>query len=162
MPNLIPDLLPWMHPAGRLIWSLIFTTIGFLILFAIMRRPKSDRPATWAQCMLGAVAVFAMFFLCYAIVPHEWLTYANGYLVWSTDKFVVKHNQFGTNLPPIDFPYSALKDTVAALIYVFFFGINLFLWSKWQKRPTAAEAADRGEEKLVRTSRFGRPVRAKA
>jgi hypothetical protein len=162
MPNLIPDWLPWMQPAGRLIWSLIATAVGFAILFALMRRPKSPRPATWAECMAGAVGAFALFFLCYAIIPHEWLTFADGYLNWSTDKFVVKHNQFATNVPPIDFPYSALKDMIAAGIYLVFFGFNLFLFVKWQDRPTAEEAAGEGAETVVRTSRFGRPVKAKA
>lgn len=113
--------------------------------------------------MAGAVATFAMFFLVYAIVPNEFLNFADGYLVWSTDKFLVTHNQWGTNLPPIDIPYSAVKDALAAGIYIVFFGINLYLFSAWQKRPTAeeAEAAAAGEEKVVRTSRFGRPIKVK-
>lgn len=162
MPNLIPDWLPWMQPLGRMIWALVVTAIGFGIFFYLLRKPKPNRPATWAECMLGAVGLFAMFFLCYAIIPHEWLQFANGYLNWSTDKFVVKHNQWGTNLPPIDFPYSALKDAVAAGIYIVFFGLNLWLAALWQKRPTEAEAGAETEEKVVRTSRFGRPVKAKA
>ena len=109
MPNLIPDWFPWMQPLGRMIWALIATAIGLGIVFVLLRRPKSPRPATWAQCMLGAVGTFALFFLCYAIIPHEWLTFANSYLNWSTDKFVFKHNQWGAGLPPIDFPYSALE-----------------------------------------------------
>lgn len=163
MPNLIPDWFSWMQPAGRLIWSLIATGIGFAIILAFLRRPKSRLPATWAQCMAGAVATFAMFFLVYAIVPNEFLNFADGYLVWSTDKFLVTHNQWGTNLPPIDIPYSAVKDALAAGIYIVFFGINLYLFSAWQKRPTAeeAEAAAAGEEKVVRTSRFGRPIKVK-
>jgi hypothetical protein len=162
MPNLIPDWFPWLQPLGRMLWALLATAIGLGIVFALMRRPKPDRPATWAECMAGAVGVFALFFLCYAIIPHEWLTFADGYLNWSTDKFVFKHNQWGTGLPPIDFPFSALKDAVAAGIYIVFFGLNLYLFSKWQKRPTASEAADDSTEKVVRTSRFGRPVKAKA
>ncbi len=164
MPNLIPDWFPWLHPLGRMLWALLFTAIGLGIVFAMLRRPKPERPATWAQCMLGAVGTFALFFLCYAIIPHEWLTFSNGYLNWSTDKFVFKHNQWnkGMGLPPIDFPYSALKDTVAAVIYVVFFGLNLYIFAKWQKRPTAEEANADAGEKIVRTSRFGRPVKAKA
>ena len=162
MPNLIPDWFPWMHALGRMLWALLFTAIGLGIVFAMLRRPKPARPATWAQCMLGAVGTFALFFLCYAIIPHEWLTFSNGYLNWSTDKFVFKHNQWGTGLPPIDFPYSALKDIIAAGIYIVFFGLNLYIFAKWQKRPTIEEAGADAAEKVVRTSRFGRPVKAKA
>ena len=32
MPNLIPDWLPWMRPAGRLIWSIVFFLIGLIII----------------------------------------------------------------------------------------------------------------------------------
>jgi hypothetical protein len=162
MPNLIPDWFPWMQPLGRMLWALLFTAIGLGIVFAMLRRPKPARPATWAQCMLGAVGTFALFFLCYAIVPHEWLTFANSYLVWSTDKFILKHNQFGTDLPPIDLRYSELKDAIAAGIYIVFFGLNLYIFSAWQKRPTVDEAAAESTEQVVRTSRFGRPVKAKA
>lgn len=161
MPNLVPDWLPWMQPAGRLIWSLIATAIGLAIIAVLMRRPKPARPATWAECMAGAVATFAMFFVVYAIVPNEWLNFADGYLAWSTDKFAVTHNQFATNVPPIDFPMSAVKDSIAAGIYIVFFGINLYLFSAWQKRPTADATADGDGEEVVRTSRFGRPVKAK-
>ncbi|HZJ27410.1 MAG TPA: hypothetical protein VFF40_10450 [Acidimicrobiia bacterium] len=162
MPNLVPDWLPWMQPAGRLIWSLIATAIGLVIVVALTRRPRSPEPATWAQCMAGAVGVFAMFLVVYAIVPNEWLNFANAHLVWSSDKFVITHNQWATNLPPIDFPYSALRDSVAAGIYIVFFGLNLYLFSAWQKRPRAEVAEGGGTEKVVRTSRFGRPVKAKA
>ena len=55
-----------------------------------------------------------------------------------------------------------LKDAAAAGIYVVFVGLAIYLFSKWQKRPTAAEAGAEPEEKVVRTSRFGRPVKAKA
>ncbi|MGZ8762533.1 MAG: hypothetical protein ACXW2Y_04345 [Acidimicrobiia bacterium] len=162
MPNLIPDWFPWLQPLGRMLWALLFTVIGLGIVLVLMRRPKPDRPATWAECMAGAVGVFALFFLCYAIIPHEWLTFADGYLNWSTDKFVFTSNQWAGGLPPFDLPYSALKDAVAAGIYIVFFGLNLFLFSKWQKRPTVSEAAAEGTEQVVRTSRFGRPVKAKA
>ena len=57
MPNLIPDWLPWMRPAGRLIWAVGLFVIGLVIVFVLMRRPKPERPATWAECIAGAVGV---------------------------------------------------------------------------------------------------------
>lgn len=132
MPNLLPNVAPWVHPAGRLIWSLIVLVIAFAIVGYLFRRPKSERPATWAQCMFGAVATFAMFFLCYGVVPHEFITFANGYLHWSNDKFL-----FTTR--PIKVPYSTVRDLVMVGIYGVFVVIQLALWILWQKRPTAAE-----------------------
>ena len=44
MPNLLPDWLPWIHPAGRLIWSVILFTVGMLFVFALMKPPLLKRP----------------------------------------------------------------------------------------------------------------------
>ncbi|MFI5054733.1 MAG: hypothetical protein ACHQDE_10255, partial [Acidimicrobiia bacterium] len=88
MPNLIPDWLPWMRPAGRLLWAIGFLIVGLVIVAVLMRRPKPDRPATWAECMAGAVGVFALMTLAYAIIPHEWITFSDKYLQWDTTKFV--------------------------------------------------------------------------
>jgi hypothetical protein len=217
MPNLLPDWLPWIRPAGRLIWSLLVTgvmlafvvalirpplprklvttrqavaggvvvlvlgllagkfasgvqtivvwlTLGLVIAIAmaavVSRDPRSpDRTTTWAEALVGAMAVFLMMTLAYGVVPHEWLTFANSYLNMSTDRFVSW---------PLDrlvkLPYSAFRDIVATLIYVVAVGANLVLWSKWQSRLTPPPAAAEGAavSATVRTSRFGRPVKSKA
>jgi hypothetical protein len=44
MPNLLPDWLPWIHPAGRLIWSVIIFTVGIIFVFALMKPPVLKRP----------------------------------------------------------------------------------------------------------------------
>jgi hypothetical protein len=44
MPNLLPDWLPWIHPAGRLIWSVIIFTVGIIFVFALMKPPLLKRP----------------------------------------------------------------------------------------------------------------------
>ncbi len=162
MPNLLPNSPPWLHPAERLMEATALTLIGLVVVFLMMRRPRSEQPATWAMAMAGAVGAFAIFLLCYGVVPSEWLNFANSYLKWSSDKFIVKHNQFGTNLPTFDIPYSALKDAIAAGIYIVFFGLNIALWIMWQKRPTATAAGAEPGTKVIGTSRFGRPLKAKA
>ena len=160
MPNLIPDWLPWMRPAGRLLWAVGLLVIGLIIIMVLMRRPKSERPATWAQCMAGAVGTFAMFALAYAIVPHEWITFADKYLQWGTTKFLVRSGQEVLFLKfPFDINMKAISDIIATGIYVVMFGLNLFLFAAWQKR---------GEEKAEtpdappKTSRFGRPLRRRS
>ena len=155
MPNLIPDWLPWMRPAGRLIWSVVLFVIGLIIFFVLVRRPKPDRPATWAECIAGAVGVFGMMTLAYAVIPHEWITFSDKYLRWTPDKVLV-----GTYL--IKPNYQQLRDLVVVVIYSVFFGANLLLWVKWQQRlvPKPEPAVDEG--KVLRTSRFGRPVKSKA
>ena len=157
MPNLIPDWLPWMRPAGRLLWAVGLLVIGLIIIMVLMRRPKSERPATWAQCMAGAVGTFAMFALAYAIVPHEWITFADKYLQWGTTKFLVRSGQEVLFLKfPFDINMKAISDIIAVGIYVVMFGLNLFLFSAWQKRgQEKAETPDAAPK----TSRFGRPLR---
>ena len=159
MPNLLPDFAPWIRPAGRLIEATLATFIGLGIVFLLMRRPRSDKPVTWAQAMAGAVGAFALFLLAYGVVPSEWLTFANSYLKWSADKFIYRNKATF----PIELPYSALKDAIAAGIYMVFFGLNIALWIMWQKRPVASdESTDAGPAKVIGTSRFGRPLKAKA
>ena len=159
MPNLIPGWEPWMRPAGRLIWSCFLMAIGLGIAFWLSRRPKPDRPATWAECMAGAVGVFALMTLAYAVIPHEFITFSDKYLGWNTTKFVFRSGQVILDSPRIMFPFDvnqqAVRDIVVVGIYLIFFGLNLMLFAQWQKRGQAVEDA----AEKPRTSRFGRPLR---
>jgi hypothetical protein len=160
MPNLIPDWLPWMRPAGRLIWACFLMAVGLGIAFYLYKRPKRDRPATWSECMAGAVGVFALMVLGYAVIPSEWITYSDKYLQWNTTKFVFQSHQ-NIWFTGIHYPFSmnaqAVRDIIVVLIYLVFFGLNLKLFVDWQKRGTEPAAAAAGEQ--PRTSRFGRPLR---
>jgi hypothetical protein len=159
MPNLIPDWLPWMRPAGRLIWSCLLMAIGLGIAFYLYKRPKRDHPATWAECMSGAVGVFALMTLAYAVIPHEWITFSDAYLRWDTTKFVFQSNQ-NIFFLPVNWPFSmdqqAVRDIIVTGIYIVFFVLNIVLFVQWQNRgkEPAATAAEQ-----PRTSRFGRPLR---
>jgi hypothetical protein len=158
MPNLIPDWLPWMRPAGRLIWACILMVIGLAIAFYLFKRPKPDRPATWAECMAGAVGVFALMALGYAVIPHEWITFSDKYLQWDTTKFVFQSHQDIFFLP-VHWPFSmdkkSVRDIIVVVIYLVFFGLNLALFVQWQNRgKEPAAVTDK-----PRTSRFGRPLR---
>ena len=155
MPNLIPDW-HFMRPAGRLIWACLLLLIGLAITFWLMRRPKPNRPATWSECMAGAVGVFAMFTLAYAIIPHEWITFSDKYLQWDTTHFVVRSGQKITFVKfPFDINKQAVRDVIAATIYIVFFGLNLFLIAKWQERGKVVDTAT----ETPKVSRFGRPLR---
>src|SRR3974377_2284651 len=159
MPNLIPDWLPWVRPAGRLLWAVGLLVIGLVIVVVLMRRPKPDRPATWAECMAGAVGVFALMTLAYAVIPSEYITFSDKYLQWDTTKFVFQSHQDGCGLGSVNWPFNmtkqALRDIIVAGIYLVMFSLNLVLFVKWQKRGQVTEpAAER-----PRRSRFGRPLR---
>jgi len=162
MPNLIPDWLPWMRPAGRLILASILLLIGLAIVAVLMRRPKPDRPATWAECTVGAVGTFGLMALAYAVVPHEWITFSDKYLRWDTTAFVFRANQKMLFFPwnwPFNFDKHNVRDIIVVGIYIVLFGLNLYLFSAWQKRGQEKPAGDAAP---TRTSRFGRPLRRRA
>ena len=159
MPNLIPDWLPWMRPAGRLLWSVALLVIGLVVVAVLLHRPRPDRPATWSECMAGAVGVFALMTLAYGVIPSEWITFSDKWLQWDTTKFLFRSHQGipGTTLEfPIDFTMQNIRDIVVVLIYLVLFGLNLRLFVLWQKRGTASAPPS---TEPVRTSRFGRPLR---
>src|SRR3954462_14035058 len=233
MPNLLPDWLPWIRPAGRLIWSVIIFTVGIVFVFALMKPPALKRPfpnavgysvfaiipivgwiiagilpdtaniadweldaiivdlvllvlvahallmvvsrepkpadhtATWVECFLGGVAVFALMTLAYGVIPHEWLTFANSYLkMGDTSHFFWQRGQLvetswfgqGVHVPPFNIDMPAIRDIVVSGIYVVLLGLNVVLFAAWQKRNVVVEqpAADTTPAKR---SRFGRPVR---
>lgn len=147
-----------------IVWIGIFVLLAHLFMMIASRTPRDpEEPATWAECILGAVGVFALMTLGYAIVPHEWLTFANAQLEWGdTSKFVFQSNQDILGFIPIHYPFSmdypAVRDIVVTGIYVVFIGLNIFMFAKWQKRnEVVAEPAEGLPEK---TSRFGRPLQA--
>ena len=141
---------------GRFFLSLLLCAVSFGIFMVLVRRPKSELPATWAQSMLGALAVFALFLLVYGVVPHEWLTWADSGLNLREDRILV-------DTWAIDFSGRALRDIVASTLYIVGLAINTWMWIAWQKRgtakPKAAPAAATPEP--AGTSAFSRPVTKK-
>jgi hypothetical protein len=141
---------------GRFFISLLLSAASFAVFMRLVRRPKSELPPTWAQSMLAATAVFALFLLIYGVVPHEWLTWADSKLGLREDKILI-------DTWAIDFSGRALRDIVATLIYIVFLGMNTWMWIAWQKRGTAkpkpAPAAATPEP--AGTSAFSRPVTKK-
>jgi len=224
VPNLIPDWLPFMRPAGRLIWFSLFLVVGLLIVVTLIRKPVAKRPFpmwvgivaypviffatwvlaaiispiatiivwlgifaligltlflcatrkpgvreyTWAEVFIGAVGVFALMTLAYGNIPHEWITFSDSYLLWSTDKLVF-HNQalfsigsFTVYFPPFNMNYQALRDVIAVGLYGAFITLNVVLFLKWQTRNAVPAQTEAAAEKPKRFSRFGRPVKAGA
>ena len=139
-----------------MVWTIVFGSVAIVLAMVVSRDPRpQDRPTTWAEAMAGAVGVFFLMTLAYGVIPHEWITFSDKYLQWTPDKVVVETYLIKPN-------YQQLRDLIVVVIYGAFFGANLLLWVKWQQRlvPKPEPAAE--EAKVVRTSRFGRPVKSKA
>jgi len=138
-----------------MIWVIIFGSAALGLAMVVSRDPRpQDRQATWAESMAGAVGVFFLFTLAYGVIPHEWITFSDKYLQWTPDKLV-----FETY--PIKPNYQQLRDFVVVLIYGVFLLLNLRLWVMWQQRLVPKPEPATEEGKVLRTSRFGRPVKAR-
>jgi hypothetical protein len=147
----------------RLAISSVLAVVITAALFFMCTRPRSPYPLTWAKAMLGAVASFGVMMLVYGVVPDEWLKFADAELGWS-------QSQIWQEIGPITINKRALKDTVAVLIYLVFFGAHIAIGVLWQKRPApTAEAVAAAEAPAVEASarpagrsKFGRPLSRKA
>ncbi len=156
--------------AGRLITSLLVTAIMFAVCFRYAKKPRPNRERTWAEAMAGAVAVLGGMFLVYAVVPHEWITYADSRLAWTKDAFFLKDGYKGPDgglftlrsIPfPIEITWEVVQDMVTMGIYTNFVIINLLLFKKWQQRPVESETVEvvaTGISEPVGKSRYGRPL----
>ena len=169
----VPNFLPnwrFLQPAGRLIWSSVIFTVMTVIALLVIRRPKrSTEPATWAATIAGAMLVWVWLTLAYAVIPHEWLTFAASYLNWGKDTYALRAN----SIVPTDVTRLAVAEMVVSGIYGAMLVINVALFVLWQKRKVAEPAAEIDSEpaepnpltgpfsRLRRargTSAYGRPV----
>ena len=171
MPNVLRNLGNWfgidfLAPNGRLIWFTLIALVMIGIAVRKMRTPKPDRPTTWAEAMAGAIYVFALFLLTYAIIPHEFITVSDKYWGLSTNRYLIKSTTAIPFIKSWNWPFSidlqhGMRDILVVVIYNIFFGFNIAMFVMWQKRPTQSEFAER-EPVAAGTSRFGRPLKAKA
>ena len=116
--------------------------------------------------MAGAFFTFAMFLLMYAIIPSEFIGAADKYWRLSTSRYIIKSTTAVPFNHAWNWPFSidlqhGLRDILVVVIYLIFFGLNIAVFVLWQKRPTVSEVAER-EPVPAGTSRFGRPLKAKA
>lgn len=154
------------HPAPFLNMALIVSlvvTIGMtavVFLYGAKRTPGT--PLSWGEAVVGAVWVYAILFLAYGVVPHQFLTHADNELAWRKDVLVfgpgniLKPKSSGGHFP---FTINAVhvRDLVATVIYIVFLGMHMYVWSWWQKRGKAKAAGT-----AVATSSYGRPLVKKA
>jgi hypothetical protein len=147
--------------------SLFFFLLGLAVIFFVGRRRPPGTPLTWGEAMIGATFVFGVLLLGYGVVPNEWLKWADNQLLWRPDRiwFAVSTKWpvifTGSNAAVeaaagrgrIIVSFQALRDIIAAGIYILMLVGQVWLWIAYQKRgrkPATAEVA--------RTSTFGRPV----
>ncbi len=142
---------------------LMFAMVGVCFWFGARRPPGA--PFTWGEAFVAGTWVFAIMLLAYGVVPHQWLTVADNDLLWRADKLLVGISSAGVvwgneakdlgGTGRIIINYQAIRDIIAALLYIIFLGGQVWLWSVWQKRG-------RTKPEVEVASAFGRPVVRKA
>jgi hypothetical protein len=140
--------------------TMVILLVGIGICLLVGRRRPVGKPLTWGEAFVAATFAFALMILAYGVIPHQWLDYADNELLWRPDRILmglstagVKFGDAANTMPGsgrVLVSYQALRDIVAATLYIVFLGGQMVLWSVWQKRGRA--------KALEPTSRFGRPV----
>lgn len=147
---------------------------ALLILIAmrvVMRRPKGT-PLTWGEAFVAAVFVFAIFYLSYAMVPHQFITMCDKDFGWRSDVFGIPMGPFYA-LPGIHrhtlwaggitfmghgrvmLNEQSVRDIAVTQIYGVMFFLHFKLFAVAQKR------GEKGAE-VVPVSPYGRPLVRKA
>jgi len=166
----------FVHPVSILMAWFSIITLLISITAYIWALPKRVEDATWIEAVAGAMGSFALMVFIYAIIPHEWITFATSYLGFTSDAKVSSGGQFilntwldgnfwtkQTRIIPFAVSFEALQDQATIAIYVIGATINIKLFAAWQKRneplPTKEEARD-ADSKPSKLSRFGRPIKS--
>jgi hypothetical protein len=159
--------------------SLLALVVLVALPFGYGKRRPVGTPVTWGEAMAGSLYVFFVMFWAYGIVPHQFLAWADGPLKWRADAYGIpvgklreligkKENHWYSYKSNTLFPNGvtffgrgrvlltkvAIRDIVAANLYIVFLGAHIKLWTAWQNRgkKAAAKAA------LEPTSSYGRPL----
>jgi len=143
-----------------LITSMLIAGALLALLIPFAKRRPAGAPFTWGEAMVTSTYVFFLMFWVYGVVPHLWLTWADNELKWRPDNIVVGPGDIlepvaqGGAWFPMTISYQTLRDLIAVGMYVVFLGVQMYLWSWWQKRGTKVAAATTE----IATSDYGRPL----
>lgn len=132
--------------------SSLIGVIGCAIVLWYARRRPQGQPLSWGEAMGAAFLAFFLILWWYAIIPHQWLTWADNELRWRSDTILMGPGDiFEPNrFIPFTITKQVVRDIIVVLIYVLGLGINIALWSVWQGRGKVREPVAR--------STYGRPL----
>ncbi len=122
-----------------------FAGVGAVLLYG--RRRPVGAPLSWGEAMAAGLVAMFLFLWWYGVIPHQWLTYAEGELSWRPDNLIVEP----TGNQPLTISYKTLADLIAVAIYGLGLTLHITVWAVWN---------DRGKVKPVEApaSRYGRPL----
>lgn len=155
------DVLKWPGMNVAFLFSFFLATGLALLALPYAKRRPVGTPTSWGEAMLASTYVFGVLFIAFGVVPHQWVDHADKNLGWTKAKIVfgpfdlLKPQAFGGWFP-FTMQYEAVRDVIVVVIHVFYFGLMLWLWSKWQKRGQVSSSTE------LETSTYGRPLVKKA
>ena len=138
----------------------------------VMRRPKGA-PLSWGEAFVGAMFVFAIFYLSYAMVPHQFITMCDKDFGWRSDVFGIptgpfytwpiihgRHNLWAGGVTffghgRVMLNEQSVRDILVTNIYGIMFTLHFSLFARAQKR------GEKGTE-VVPVSPYGRSLVRKA
>jgi hypothetical protein len=138
--------------------SFAIAILGMVVVQLYGRRRPVGAPLTWGEAVAAATFVFLLMFWAYAVVPNQWLQWANNELGWTPAKSFVKVGQWtfiNAPIPPFSINYEKLRDIVVVVIYGFFLTCHIAMFSSWQNRDKRAE---RRTQRELAPSAYGRPL----
>ena len=146
--------------------SLLITALMCVVVVVVGLTRRPGKSLTWGEAVVAAVFVFGLLLLMYGIVPNQWLLWADNELGWRKDAFGIP-NPFGKSFfekgiswpggrGRIQISKEAIRDVIAATIYIVALLGQLKFWKWWQSRGERTVTAD------VERSAYGRPLIRKA
>ncbi len=146
-------------------FSLLITAAMVGVVWAVGRARAPGTPLTWGEAIVAATFVFALLFMVYGVVPDRWLNWADNELGWRKDAFGIP-NPFGGPLLADGLSFGgrgrvmisqeAIRDVIAATIYVVGLAGQIMGWRWWQNRGQRQATVE------VEKSAYGRPLIRKA
>lgn len=163
------------EPVVAFLFSVILAGAMIGVVLLVGKRRAPGTPLTWGEAFVAGVWVFALLFVIYGVVPHQWLSWADNALRWRSDKIGLPLGPFGGALKAVGlksqiqknllFPNGiplpnghfiitaqALRDIVAAVLYGVFLVGQIILWLWWQNR------GKKPAERPALVSAYGRPL----
>jgi hypothetical protein len=135
-----------------LLVALILTFAMAAGVFAYGIKRPVGKPLTWGEALLGGTYIYALIFLMYGVVPHQWLTFADTTLKMRKDAVLAGPGSKGAvQWLPFTITKQTVRDIVVTMIYIVFLGAMIAGWSLWQNRGKAKPVA-------IETSTYGRPL----
>ena len=122
-----------------------FAGVGAVLLYG--RRRPVGAPLSWGEAMAAGLVAMFLFLWWYGVIPHQWLTYAEGELSWRPDSLIVEP----TGNQPLTVSYQTLRDIIAVGIVGLGLTLQIGLWAWWNDRGKARPVT-------VPASRYGRPL----